>query len=250
MKNKNSGMLLVVGFLGGTLVCICFFWFMVLVGSGVETPDVVPNLTQTVSAIRTDYIATVHAERTANAPTVTQIAVVSSTPRPTYTPRPTQTPAYGNFSNPFPLGMNVSLSRTVLFREATFDFQVVNTTRGQAVTDMVYVANMFNLRDLTPEQEFVLIEINVTLKSGVLELSRFGFDVVSNGQIFGAMTSPCCTNEMGYPDFDANLALPGTTYHGWIIRPVFKNDSYPMIVMGLSDTKNPADALVFDLFIR
>jgi hypothetical protein len=82
----------------------------------------------------------------------------------------------------------------------------------------------------------MLIQVKVTLEEGAAyRLTNYGVDVISGGQIFGGTSNfVCCTEEVGFAELDANIALPGTSVEGWVIRPVLLTDEKPLLALGLN----------------
>ena len=162
-------------------------------------------------------------------------STATKTPSPTRTPRPTATPEYGTLDNPYPYGMEAPLFYKVSGQTSYFTFQLLNVIRGKDANDIVKNANQFN--DDPPEgSSWMLVQVKVTLTDGdAYRLTNYGVDVISGGQIFSGLSNTvCCTDEVGFTELDANIALPGTSVEGWVIRPVLLTDEKPLLALGLN----------------
>lgn len=183
-------------------------------------------------------------------PKPTNTPAATNTPRPTKTKAPptwTPRPQFGELENPYPLQRIANLTLTISGVTSQFDFTVLEVIRGEEANKIVKRANMFN--DDPPEgMEYALIKVKVLLNKGKLELNRYDITVLTNGQLFDEYSSSfsvCCTEDEGYPDFEANLVLPGATTEGWIIRPVFINDLNPLVALGVGLDNDISNALFF-----
>lgn len=172
-------------------------------------------------------------------PTITPIPTLTptNTPSATNTPRPTPTPNYGSITNPFPFGMEVALSQGT----ANFTLTVTEVIRGQQALQIIKSANMFN--DDPPEgMEFALVRIKLKYidGSGVITYDQYEFVSISQGQIFDSWEAynPCCLDDAGYTELNANLALPGAETEGWLAIAVFISDQNPMLAINI-DTYSP-----------
>lgn len=152
----------------------------------------------------------------------------------TRTPRPTAMPEIGTVNNPYPYNTAVELSSASLGEKSVITLQVQNVIRGEDANAIIKNANPFN-DDPPKGTSWMLVHVKVTLKDGsAYRLTDYDLDAISNGQIFNSGNSACCTEEAGFPRLDANIALPGTSVEGWVIRPVFLTDEKPLLVFGIN----------------
>jgi hypothetical protein len=198
---------------------------------------------QQLSPVLTSTPAATNTQEPTNTPAAT------STPKPTNTPRPTATPDQGTIKSPFPFGEEVSLYRESFGQRSDWSLQVQDVIRGDEADTIVRRANQFN--DEPPAgASWMLIKVKVTLlKGAAFTLDATDIAVISGGQIFaGVEFGVCCTEDNGYPELDANIALPGTSVEGWVIRPVLLNDEKPLLALNIDEYQpNLDDGLFFDL---
>jgi hypothetical protein len=159
----------------------------------------------------------------------------TNTPKPTQTPRPTATPKLGTLDNPYPYGVEAPLTHTSNSQRSNFTIQVLNRIRGDDANNIIHTANTFN-DDPPAGTSWMLVQVKVTLTDGsAFKITSHDVSVISGGQIFGGFDfSACCTEDMGFPELDASIALPGTSVEGWVIRPVFLTDEKPLLALGIN----------------
>lgn len=117
----------------------------------------------------------------------------------------------GSAEAPFPFQQPAEVTLGTGAERGTFDFVVAEVIRGDLANQIVKSANIFN-EDPPPGMEYAIIKIGATLKEGKIDLSLANVNVVSKGNLFDSMSSMAFgTDSMGYPDFQANLVLPGAS---------------------------------------
>jgi hypothetical protein len=232
--NSVSSLLwkLVIGVVGVCLLSICLVAVMRLLGP-TATPASMPTKTNSSIVNKT------------NTPSGT------NTPQPTRTPIPTATPKLGTLDAPYPYDMEVPITHNFLGEKSTFTIQVLNVIRGDEANTIVKSANQFN-DDPPAGTSWMLIKINVLLTGGsALKLTTYDLSVVSGGQIFGGFgPSVCCMEDVGYAELDANIALPGTSVFGWVIRPVLLTDEKPLLAFGINNLEPDLDNAIFIALYR
>ena len=181
------------------------------------------------------------------------------TPKPTNAPTATATPSRGTLNSPFKYNEEVSLFSAYLSdvsligeldeRQSKWTLQVLEVIRGDEANAIIYDANSFN--DAPPAgTSWMLVKVKVTLLDGeALTLSAYDIAFISNGILYaGSNWGACCTQDIGYEELDANIALPGTSVEGWVIRPVFLDDTKPLLALNLDDySPNMGKGLFFEL---
>jgi hypothetical protein len=184
-----------------------------------------------------------------NTPAATSTREPTNTPRPTSTRRPTATPSLGTLNSPFPYGLDVPLRRSSRGQTSEWSLQVLEVIRGDEANAIARRANTFN--DAPPAgASWMFVKVKVTLVSGAaFTLDHYELAVISGGQIFGGFDfSVCCTDDIGYAELDASIALPGTSVEGWVIRPVILDDAKPLLALNIDDSSpNLDDGLFFSL---
>jgi hypothetical protein len=182
---------------------------------------------------------------------ITQTPSGTNTPQPTRTPRSSPTPKVGTLDMPYPYEREVPLAYTLLGNKSYFTVQVLNVIRGDEANAIVKKANQFN-DDPPAGTSWMLVKVNVMLTDGSpLKLTSYDIGVISGGQIFAGLDfSVCCTEEMGYGELDANIALPGTSVFGWVIRPVVLTDEKPLLAFGLKSYNQDLDKAIFVALYR
>jgi hypothetical protein len=162
----------------------------------------------------------------------------TNTPKPTNTalpPKPAASPTYefGNKSNPIPLRTTISLT---LDNSKNFDISIDEIHRGDEAWQMVLSTNQFND---PPRNGFEYIAIFLTVRytggssDEVLDLNRFDFEVVSEGQILGPFDVPAVVQPD--PEFDIEL-FQGGSASGWFIVEVKTGDLRPLLILGRSSS--------------
>jgi hypothetical protein len=246
---KQLGMLLVVLSLGATA---CSGSPTVVVGQ-LET-EVARALAQTQAAYSptpaaTDTDAPTATPAPTDTPAATDTPEPTNTPRPTATRRPTATPDIGTLDNPFPYGIEVPLTWTGGGQSSEWSLQVLEVIRGDDANRLARQANTFN-DDPPAGASWMFVKVKVTLTGGdAMQFDYTDLVVISGGQMFDAFDfSVCCTDDMGYRKLEANIAVPGTSVEGWIIRPVMLDDAEPRLALNI-DMFNPDldEGLFFDL---
>lgn len=232
--NSVSGLLtkLVLGIAGFCLLSICLIVVMRLLGPKVAAAST-PTKADSSIVIKTYTPAG------------------TNTPKPTRTPRPTATPILGTLNMPYPYDMEVPLTYSLGGNRSNFAVQVLNVIRGDEANSIVKSANMFN-DDPPAGTSWMLVKVNVMLTEGSpLKITSYDISVMSGGQIFSGLDfSVCCTDELGYGALDANIALPGTSVFGWVIRPVVLTDEKPLLAFGLNSFVQDLDKAIFVALYR
>ena len=226
----------IVFFMGLCLICIVFTSVGSLLNPGKKVEP-----TETAS----ENLGANNVVMSTNTPAGT------NTPKPTKTPRPTPTPKLGTLDAPYPYEMEVPLTSTSNGQKSTFTVQVLNVIRGDEANAIVKSANQFN--DEPPAgASWMLIKLNVMLTGGsAFRLTNYDISVISGGQIFGGFArSVCCMEDAGYGKLDANIALPGTSVFGWVIRPVLLTDEKPLLALGMNNFKPDLDDAIFIALYR
>lgn len=148
------------------------------------------------------------------------------------------TPSIGNINNPYPFDSDIDLVYTAMGGEKSyFRLRVAEIIRGESANDLVRQANMYNENPL-PGTSWMLINLSVTLDDGTaIFLDGYDFSVISSGKIYSGFdtVSACCLRDLGLPEFETNIAIPGTTANGWITRLVNTSDTKPLLVINLDE---------------
>jgi hypothetical protein len=144
----------------------------------------------------------------------------------------------GSMESPFPFGSPASLTYTLDSQVSEYSLSVLDVIRGDQANAIVYNANMFN-QEPPVGTSWMLVRINITLNKGsAFSLNSADMAIVSEGQFFaGVQFGVCCTQNIGYPELNANIAVPGTSVEGWIVRPVILNDNKPLLALNINPYK-------------
>jgi len=167
------------------------------------------------------------------------------TPPPTATPTQSPIPKVGSIDSPIPFNQEGTL--TDVPSGATFDLQVQQVVRGQRAGYLVQQASMLNLN---PPQgmEYILIDVKVTLDSGNLNLSDYGFIVDSNRNLSDSFSSPvCCMTNVGYRVLQVDLSSLGSSTDGWIVRMAYSDDPKPLLAYRAGIGFDMSNAVFFSL---
>jgi len=154
-------------------------------------------------------------------------------------------PVYGTMRSPFPFGEEASLNNKANGQHSDWTLQVLDVIRGYDANKIIHNSNMFN-GSPPAGASWMLIKVKVTLKSGdALSLNAYDISVVSGGQFFSGLQFVCCTGDFGYPELNANIASPGTSVVGWVIRPVLINDEKPLLALNINSFNRDLDKGLF-----
>ncbi|MCE5260221.1 MAG: hypothetical protein LLG44_14360 [Chloroflexi bacterium] len=196
--------------------------------------EVAKALAQTAEAFTSTPLPT-ETMPTTNTPVPTRTIAVTNTPKPTKIPVPTATITRGSFNSPFPFAEEIDLVNSSSDKKSEWSLQVLNVIRGDEANYIINDANQFN-DDPPVNTSWMLIKVKVTLKNGnALTLDASDLSVISNGLLYAGSTfGVCCTENNGYPELDANIAVPGTSVEGWVIRPVGIDDKAPLMALNIT----------------
>jgi len=206
------------------------------------------KLTRTTPGSPIASIINTATPKSTNTPAKTNTPKPTQTPAFTRTPRPTATQVFGSIKSPFPLGQPISLINTNNGQESNWTLTILDVIRGEEANLIVYGSNQFN--DNPPAgTSWMLIKVRVTLDSGAaFTTTASDLAVISGGQFFAGLNWVCCTEGFGYPVLEANIASPGTSVEGWVIRPVLLNDQRPLLALNINSyNPNLDEGLYFSL---
>lgn len=139
---------------------------------------------------------------------------------------------YGSSRNPYPLGVEARLERTVNGERIPYALKVEAVMRGE---DAWAIAQQASEENEQPGKDFELMLVQVRVRNlsstGRLDLKIYDAAFYSQGWTSTNYHRPvCCLAAAGYPDFEGDLD-PLEERSGWIPFSVRKDDTEPMLVL-------------------